>query len=201
MEPLKRFLLSNSNMAGCVGASAVVLLFLVGLISHYWFALSLLAYALGYLVFQRPAPAQLPVGSSTEASLCWLQDQALPKLPPEAASILQHMLTTAKELMPKLKELETSGTVQVENRAMLKQTMTRYLPDALESYMRLPPLYAKSARLANGKTPVAVLVEQLLLLDAHLTELRESVLSTEVDALLANGRFLQEKFTKALTLT
>lgn len=201
MERLSRFLLSNGNLAGGIAAVGVVGLYLTGVIHHYWMALATVAYAGGFVSMYRPSVQTLPDGVSTQESLDWLRDKVLPKLPSDAGAVLSSILGITSELMPRLKDMEAKGLVQTENRVMLKQTITRYLPDIVESYLKLPPVYARSAKVADNKTPNQLLVEQLTLLETHVAEIREGVLSKEVDGLLANGRFLQDKFSKGFRLT
>lgn len=200
MNKLTRFVLSNGNLAGCSAALVVVLLYLVGVIDQWWAALTALGYAAGFVAMWRPQPEGLPDGLSTVDSLRWLQDKALPRLTGEARDVLVRILMVAEELMPRLKELEAAGSVQAENRAMLKQTVTRYLPDILQNYLKLPPLYAKSARVVDGKTPYLLLAEQLKMLESHVQEIRQGLYSQQVDSLLANGRFLQEKLHRGVDL-
>jgi hypothetical protein len=201
MERLKRYLLSNSNLAGCGAAMAVVLLYLTGLIHNYWLVLAALGYGGGYISMIRPAPKHLQDGTSTYESLQWLRTQVLPKLPADAARILTNIIEVTEELMPRLKEMESQGLVQAQNRTMLKQTISRFLPDAVEGYLKLPTLYARNTKVEGNKTPQQLLVDQLNLLNAHILEIRDGILSEEVNSLLTNGRFLQEKFNKAFKIT
>lgn len=48
----------------------------------------------------------------------------------------------------------------------------------------------------DGKTAKALLLEQLDLLDAKMKEIVTSVAENDTQALLVNGRFLEEKFGK-----
>ena len=201
MERVTRYLLSNSNLAGCGGAAAVVALYLTGLSHNYWAALAVVGYGAGYVAMLRPGPAHLVEGVSTYEGLVWLRSEALPKLPADAGTILASIIATTEELMPRLKEMEGQGLVQVQNRALLKQTITRFLPDALESYLKLPTLYARNTKVDGNKTATHLLVEQLTLLNEHVTEIRDGILSEEVNSLLTNGRFLQEKFDRAFRIS
>ncbi len=194
MDRVLRVLLSNSNLAGCTLALGVVLAYLVGIVQQYWFALALLGYALGYLAMYRERPEHCPEGLSTTQALQWLQGNALPKLSGEAQALLRSILDVVADISPRIKAMEGEGLVQAENRAKLKQLVTRYLPDALETYLKLPSLYAKSAKVTQDKTPYLLLVDQLRLLDGHVKELRDGVYSQNVNELLANGQFLREKF-------
>lgn len=201
MARLMKFVLSNGNLAGAGAAALVVLLYLAGVVHAYWFGLAVLAYGIGFFAVPQPKVAEmLPEGTSTQESLAWLRTEVLPSMPEEARRILRQILDIADELMPRLKEMESAGAIQAQSRSTLKMTVTRYLPDVVTGYLKLPPVYAASARVAEGKTANQLLLEQLTLLHDHVAEIRENVLSEEVDALLTNGRFLQQKFTKAFTL-
>jgi hypothetical protein len=201
MQRFTNFLLSNSNLAGCAASALVVSLFLTGMIHNYWLVLSALAYGGGYFSMIRPAPTRLVEGASTADSLAWLRVTALPKLPAEAARVLTDIIEVTDELMPRLKEMESQGMVQAQNRTLLKQTITRFLPDALEGYLKLPALYARNTKVDGDKTPNQVLVDQLNLLSTHVHEIRDGILSEQVNSLLTNGRFLQDKFNQAFKIT
>jgi len=201
MERFTRFLLSNSNLAGCGAAAAVVALYLTGMIHNYWFMLAALGYGAGYSSMLRPAPKQLRNEASSTETLAWLRETALPKLPSESARVLTSIIEVMEELMPRLKELEGQGMVQAQNRTMLKQTMSRFLPEVLEGYLKLPAVYARNTKVEGGKTPNQLLVEQLTLLHNHVLEIRDGVYSAEVNTLLTNGRFLQEKFSRTFRIT
>ena len=193
------FLRSTSNIAGSLLALAVIGCYLLGWIDAYWGWLTLGAYAAGYLAFAfTAAPATRPSSASTEETLQWLRQTALPKLPNEARPILADILTRVEGLMPRLKEMETQGLVEAPSRAHLKQTVTKLLPDAIDTFLRLPPDYAKTTVLANGKTAQHLLSEQLGMLQTHIQDLEDHLLSADINAMLANGRFLQEKFQTSI---
>lgn len=200
MKPLERYLLSNGNLAGVTAAALTAGLYLVGLIEHYWIALMAGAYVAGAVAFWQPAPTQLQGGLETQEYLTWLTTEVLPKLTGEAAASLSRILAMATEIWPRLKEMQEQGLVQVENRALLKQTLTQLLPDIVTSYLKLPTLYAKTHKV-EGKTPAQLLVDQLVLLEEHVATIRDGVYAQQVDALLANGRYIQEKFNSSLRIS
>jgi len=47
------------------------------------------------------------------------------------------------------------------------------------------------------KTPTAVLLDQLNLLDSKMQEISDDIARSDSDRLLANGRFLREKFGRS----
>jgi len=52
------------------------------------------------------------------------------------------------------------------------------------------------ASLGDGKNAQELLTEQLVMLQEHVHSLEENLLSADVNTMLANGRFLQEKFQR-----
>jgi len=77
---------------------------------------------------------------------------------------------------------------------LVRQTASEYLPRTIEAYLALPPGNAERITLADGKTALQELKEQLDLLDTKLTEIAENLQRRDLDRLLANRRFLEERF-------
>jgi hypothetical protein len=76
---------------------------------------------------------------------------------------------------------------------LVRQTASDYLPRTLELYRALPAGSADLTFTASGKTAHQELMEQLEILDAKLDEIARELHSEEVDRLLANRRFLEER--------
>lgn len=77
---------------------------------------------------------------------------------------------------------------------IVERTATNYLPNSLESYISLPRLYATRQPVQNGKTPKDILLDQLTLIESKMREVAEDVHRNDADRLLANGRFLEDRF-------
>jgi len=67
-------------------------------------------------------------------------------------------------------------------------------PATLQTYLNLPRAYAILHRMPDGRTAAQVVLDQLTLLDSKLEEVAEAVNKNDTDALLANGRFLEDRF-------
>ncbi|MBL8511663.1 MAG: hypothetical protein JNM52_08450 [Betaproteobacteria bacterium] len=197
-----RFLFSTPNIAGSLVALLVIGAYFIGWVDRFWWLLAIGGYLAGALFFalRMPPPLlHLPDGQNTQQALDWLKRSVLPKMPVKARQVLADIIERVEALMPRLKEMESQGLVDANNRNLLKQTVTRYLPDAVEGYLRLPQALTKKATVATmGKSPEDLLTEQLILLRDHVKTLEENIFSNDVNALLANGRFLQEKFQKSI---
>ena len=80
---------------------------------------------------------------------------------------------------------------------VIERTATDYLPRSLENYLSLPRLYATRQPVRNGKTPKDLLLEQLTLLDDKMKEIAQDMHQHDADRLLANGRFLEDRFGRS----
>jgi hypothetical protein len=77
---------------------------------------------------------------------------------------------------------------------VVQRTTIEYLPNTLNAYLALPPGYANAAVSADGKTALQSLWEQLNLLEAKLDEIASNLHRQNLNRLVANGRFLEERF-------
>jgi hypothetical protein len=73
-------------------------------------------------------------------------------------------------------------------------TATDYLPEAIGGYLRLPRQWADSRPVDRGKTSLMLLIDQLDLLGSTMDKVFDAVNRADAAALVAHGRFLQEKF-------
>ena len=97
----------------------------------------------------------------------------------EIAGTITDVLPRAGELGPGSRDL-----------FVLQRTADDYLPTALRTYMNLPG----GALVAGGKTADQTLAEQLDVLAERMREVRAAIQRKDADALVAHGRFLEEKF-------
>lgn len=101
---------------------------------------------------------------------------------------------TARQVIPRLDQLGGHGTRDAHS---VMATVTSYLPESLGSYLRLPRDYADNRAVAGGKTSLMVLVDQLDLLSATMDKILDAATRRDVEALVAHGKFLEEKFGDA----
>jgi hypothetical protein len=79
---------------------------------------------------------------------------------------------------------------------LVRQTASDYLPRTIDAYLALPKHVAERPLATDGKTPHEELKAQLDLLDAKLDEIAQDMQRQDTDRLLANRRFLEERFGK-----
>ena len=95
-----------------------------------------------------------------------------------------------REILPRLTTLGYGS----QDAYAVVATATDYLPEALGAYLRLPREWADSRPVENGKSSLMVLIDQLDLLGATMDKIFDAVVRVDAAALIAHGRFLQEKF-------
>ena len=190
------FVYSNGNIAGCLGGLVGIALFLLGVIGQCWLPITLGLYLAGYFAAPAPDPLRRRAGITVDTlreALDELIQDSRKRLPAEAQQLLESIRATMDEVLPRLSQLHASLPLDTPQTFTIAETVTRYLPDALDSYVKLPPMYATAHRI-DGKTPKQHLVGQLTLLDAKLKDIADDLFRGDAEDLALNGRFLEEKF-------
>ena len=113
------------------------------------------------------------------------------KVPRELLERTQGIEGQLQAILPRLGTLEAQGD---PNAFTVRQVITDYLPGTFRNYLNMPPELRAQASVRLGKSPDAVVVEQLDLLSSTLDRVSADTISGDADALQANGRFLKEKF-------
>lgn len=112
------------------------------------------------------------------------------KLHPVVLSRVGRVSRVVRETLPRLTSL---GMGSSDSYAVMA-TATDYLPEALGAYLRLPRDWADSRPIENGKTSLMLLIDQLDLLGATMDKIFDAICRSDANALIAHGRFLQERF-------
>jgi len=78
---------------------------------------------------------------------------------------------------------------------LVRQTATDYLPRTISAYLALPKqTAAEKPLIAGGRTAYQELKAQLDLLDSKLDDIAQDLQRQDTDRLLANRRFLEDRF-------
>jgi hypothetical protein len=200
-QRLRLFVYSTNNIAGCVLAMGGLGLFFGGIIHAYWWAIVAGLYGAGALGWPRNDLAATAEQTELSAELLAQQvrklvDSVASGLPKDALDPLHSIQTTLGELLPRLQELRDRGVISAKDSFTVFETVRRYLPDTLAAYLRLPRFYAQVQTLADGKTASQTLVNQLRVLDGSLKDIAKSAFAGDEEALVSNGRFLENKFSE-----
>lgn len=110
---------------------------------------------------------------------------------PAAVTARVHRITgTVEDMVPRLDRFGL-GDRQAYT---IVATATSYLPEAVDGYLRLPRDFADRRVVAQGKTSLMLLCDQLDLLAVTLEKISDAVYRADAQALIAHGQFLAEKF-------
>lgn len=115
------------------------------------------------------------------------------QVPAPVASRVRRITRTVRETLPRVRNL---GLGSAEAYA-LTATATSYLPEALEAYTRLPRQWADSRPVEGGLTSLMLLIDTLDLLASSMESIFDAAVRVDANALVVQGRFLQEKFGRA----
>ena len=116
-------------------------------------------------------------------------------VPAPVASRVSRVDRVVRDTIPRLASLG-AGSPQAYS---VMATATDYLPEAIGGYLRLPRQFADTRPVDRGKSSLMVLIDQLDLLAATMDKVFDAVCRADAAALVAHGRFLQEKFGSAST--
>ena len=95
-----------------------------------------------------------------------------------------------RALMPRIDQLG----MQSLDAYTVVATATDYLPESLAGYLGLPRDWANSRPVANGKSSLVLLIDQLDLLIVSLGRMFDAANRQDAGALIAQGEFLAEIF-------
>ncbi|HKW70746.1 MAG TPA: hypothetical protein VJP81_09210 [Candidatus Dormibacteraeota bacterium] len=195
VNPVLRYIYSGKNIVGSTLALFGLLLFFTHVITAvFWPFVVVAMYAIGAVL--SPGPPKVAVSGtsfdpdSIRLSLQRQLNTAQGKLPPSLAAKLQDIADTIMGILPHYADFPPGSP----DLFVVGRTATDYLPSALQAYLNLPRAYATLHKMPNGKTADEVLNDQLTLLSSKMDEVADAVHKKDSDALLANGRFLEEKF-------
>jgi hypothetical protein len=194
---LELFLYSRRNIVGSALALAGLGLHFVGLVGGpIWLPIVVGLYLIGVLLVPGEKDFALQLDAAEDAG--------------EVRAGLDRLLArirgkVADDLYAKAVDIRTSilATISIDgttgngvdpNVYLIRQTALSYLPEAFATYLRMPRLFAERRSVADGRTPHDVFLDQLRLMDTRLADVADNIAQNDSDKLLANGRFLAEKF-------
>lgn len=189
------FVYGTPNILGSALALLGLGLFFAGVIKRFWPLIVIGLYLCGHLLAPRQRGLGLQVAQALdEAEMRQALDRLLrairSKVPPEVLERVRRIRDVICDILPRLQEVE-GGDYQVH---VIRQTATDYLPELLETYVRLPPAFARLHPVRKGKTARDLLNEQLGLIEDQLQTILADIHHRDTQALLSHGEFLKQKF-------
>jgi hypothetical protein len=187
------YLYSRKNIVASGLALLGIALFFLGLIGPVWPAVVIGMYLIGALVTPNNQKWDLLGGedlSDLSGSLTSQVSAVKGKLPDDVYQKVLSIQQTLMAILPKITRLGPGS----RDAFIVQKTITDYLPSTLQAYLNLPRAYATVHPMSNGRTAAQVVLDQLTLLDSKLEEVAVAVNKNDTDTLLANGRFLEDRF-------
>jgi hypothetical protein len=192
---LKLYFYSNRNIIGTGTAIIAAALAAIGIIHDFWPIIVAGAYGAGALL--TPSNSRMDISLAREMSdqeimsgLTRIADRAQKMLPAAIAADVNTICNILVQAIPLVSKLQAGSPVTYD----IRTTATEYLPQTLDRYLRMPKAFRQTVRTENGQTPAAMLAEQITLLKSSLTGMMIDLAASDADGLVANGRFLKEKF-------
>ena len=192
------YVYSNRNLTGSVLGLIALGAYFAGLIHELWFAIVAGSYAIGALAardggtLETHLNDEMSVRDATDA-VARLSAEAQKRFPPEIAQLVAEIASDVQTVLPRLAAGGAASPTFVD----VRSTATKYLPDTLNAYLAVPAAYRNTAPIANGKTARQIVTEQLTVLAGKMKEIAQNTAADDAQALLANGRFLKERFAAA----
>jgi hypothetical protein len=192
-----RYLYSRKNIGGSVLALVGLILFFSGVPgSGVWPVDVVGLYLVGVLITPGNKKIDLSTSFDPNDVKNALNTQVrliTGKVPPEVMAKVLKIRQIILGILPRSGNLPP-GSPEL---FVIERTASDYLPRSLQAYLNLPRAYATMHPVQDGKTPKDVLLDQLTLLESKMNEVADDVHRNDSDRLLANGRFLQERFGRS----
>jgi len=197
-EAAVRWFYGRPNLVGIVLALAGLALYFAGVIGTILVpAIVAGLYLVGAIATPRPhGVGGVSAGGSgldaaaIERALDRIASESQKRLPDELAAKVAAIRTTILDILPKAKV----SSIDRQDLFAIERTVSDYLPRTLDNYLTLPRAYANTRVVKDGKTAQQLLGEQLDLIEEKMQEISEAVARDDVSRLLAQGRFLEDRF-------
>jgi len=190
------YLYSTKNIVGSGLALLGLVLFFTGIVGALWPVIVIGLYLIGFLVAPGTPEVDLKNGfdpNDVQKALDQEVRMINGRVPADVLAKVQSIQQIILGILPRSGSLPP-GSPEL---FVVQRTASEYLPTALQSYLNLPRAYATLHPVQDGKTPKQVLMDQLTLLESKMTEVADDVHRNDTDRLLANGRFLEERFGRS----
>jgi hypothetical protein len=196
VERFQRFLFSRRSIVGSGLAVAGLALHFLGLLGGpLWLPIVVGLYLVGVLLV--PAERGLDLTLDAEADEADIRrglDRLVKGVDGKIATDLQARVESIRSSILVTLDAEQDRVAGDPTVHLIRQTALDYLPSALNAYLTLPRAYAERRPVAGGRTPHDVLLEQLDLMDTKMREAADAIVAHDSEKLLANGRFLADRF-------
>ena len=192
------FVYSNRNIAGSAIALAALGAYFLGVIHEFWYLIVAGGYGIGALAARDGGTLETHLNDEMNvadavAAVNKLAAESQKRLPPDISGLVVEIAAAVADALPRLAARGVADATFVD----VRSTATTYLPDTLNAYLAVPAAYRNSATIRDGKTARQIVVDQLTVLTGKMREIEQNAVQDDAQALLANGRFLKDRFASA----
>lgn len=163
----------------------------------YWafivLGLYVFGWLVGYIFENKDADLHFKNAITEEQIKSELEDllkKIKKRIPKEAYEHVVNIKNAVVTVIPQLLAKQGIGSHDLYT---VKKTVFDYLPETLESYMKLPSVYSKVHKLSNGKTADVLLIEQLTVIDTTMQDIVQNIYAEDANKLMTNQRFLEQR--------
>jgi hypothetical protein len=195
-RPTTLYLFSTKNLVGSALGLVGLGLFFTGIVGALWPVVVVGLYLVGALLTPGSKTYDLHSGwdpGDVRKALSEQMKTINNRVPDDIVAKVSSIQDTILAVLPRVESLPAGS----EDLFIIERTALEYLPTALEAYLNLPKAYATLKPVEGTKTASQVLLDQLSLLDSKMHEISDDIAKNDSDKLLANGRFLAEKFGRS----
>ncbi len=172
-----------------------LLCYFLGIIDKHWYFIVPGLYLAVFLIFPKPENYEFVLNREADIhNIRKALDDLLKTLKSKVAKDIlikvENIINSIQIVLPKLLEMDQTNKAAYT----IRETALSYLPETLESYLKLPRAYARFHNGKNNQTPKETLIEQLNLLDQEMKNIVEDIHKNDMDSLESHGRFLKSRF-------
>jgi hypothetical protein len=202
----RRTPLSYWSVLGSVLSAASTVALLLAWIQLSWpFAFAgalglpagLVMIAYGHRTRSAPRQMAIPVAALFDEATLHAFDRVLDQLAVEVQEELAVQLTELKQQVVRIARLASTSFVDenftMDDRMYLTESVRRYLPDSLQSYLRVPQNQRSTQILEQGQTAASLLLSQINLLRVELAKQEVKLTRSTAEDLVKQQRFLESK--------
>ena len=124
-------------------------------------------------------------------------DTMMHEIASEVPQEIADQLSAIKQQLIRLARLSETLLVDenftMDDRMYLTESVRRYLPDSLQSYLAIPQNQRSTQILEQGQTAVSLLLSQISLVQAELAKIEVKLTKSAANELVKQQRFLESK--------
>lgn len=211
MSGLLRWLNAPANWCGLLAATGVLVLKALGLLGGWALGLAALGYGVGLMAgalwwgwpttkedawealkFDDEGDAREAMGRALSGVRRLTEHNPGQRIPQPLAQRIQQLCARLEGLLDQWER--SRGHLSLQETFHARHIAISYLPEALNTYLGIPPQFATTKLLANGKTAQATFEGVLAELETKVDQLADDLASQDAQAFLRHSEFLNQKF-------